>query len=284
MPFLPDQADGSPVRAYLFAHPAGHSLSPAMHDAALASLGIEGRYLALDVPPSGLRAALDELRRSGAWGANLTIPHKEAALPLLDDLSEEAWAIGAVNTVVRRDGRLHGLNTDAPGFMAALVEAGVAVGGRDALVLGAGGAGRAVAFALREAGARVGVWNRTPGRAEALASEFRLGHVSDARLPSAARSAWLLVNSTSVGLRDAEASPLLPGALPRDGWVCDIVYRPLETRLLREARAAGLGTVDGLGMLVHQGALALSAWAGRPAPADVMRYAALAALVGTQAR
>jgi shikimate dehydrogenase len=278
MSFLPAERDGQPVRAFLFAHPAGHSLSPAMHEAALGALRITGHYVALDVPPTGLAAALAALRGSSAWGANLTIPHKEAALALTDELSEEARAIGAVNTLVKREGRLVGLNTDGRGFNAALAEAGVEVAERDAVVLGAGGAGRAVAFALCEAGARVSVWNRSPERAAALAHDFRLRALDDDALAGAVRTARLLVNATSVGLKAPEDSPLPAGVLPRDGWVCDIVYRPLETRLLREAKAAGLGTVDGLGMLVHQGALALEAWTGREAPVALMRAAAEHAL------
>jgi shikimate dehydrogenase len=128
------------------------------------------------------------------------------------------------------------------------------------LILGAGGAARGVAYALRQSGAQVGIWNRTESRAAQLADEFNLNLISDTSLEDAVRSARLLVNTTSVGLEDADSSPLPAGCLPQRGWVCDIVYRPLETRLLREARAAGLIGIDGLGMLVHQGALALELW------------------------
>ena len=278
-----------PTRAALFAHPARHSLSPAMHNAALETLGIAARYEARDVPPEGLRDALNALRDSGLWGVNLSIPHKEAALEVVDAVSPEARAMGAINTVVvRRDpdgtARLEGLNTDAPGFMRSLADAGVRVAGTDVVVLGAGGAARGVCWALKRAGALVAVWNRSPERARRLAEEFDLeAYLTDDLLPNAIHGSSGLVNTTSVGLEQPDESPVPDDLLPMGGetgaqWVCDIVYRPLETRLLRVARAGGVKAVDGLGMLVHQGALALEAWTGREAPVAVMRRAALEAL------
>ena len=272
------------TRAFLFAHPAKHSLSPPMHNAALTALGIAATYVARDVAPSDLRAALEDLRTSGAWGANLSIPHKEQALEWLDAVSDDARDIGAVNTVVVKNAALHGCNTDGLGFMRSLEEAGLtSVVGLEVLILGAGGAARGVGYALKAAGADVAIWNRTPTRAQRLAAEFGLKAVSDAALEPRVRAAQLLVNTTAVGLEDAHSSPLPDGWLPHQGWVCDIVYRPLETKLLRDAAQAGLQTVDGLGMLVHQGALALELWleaqgiAGKP-DAAIMRAAALEAL------
>ena len=271
----------SVTRAYLFAHPAKHSLSPAMHNAALHALGIVAQYEARDVAPDDLASALEDLRVSGAWGANLSIPHKEHALEWLDAVSDDARAIGAVNTVVVKNTALHGFNTDGLGFMRSLEEAGLAnVAGLEVLILGAGGAARGVSYALKAAGAQVAIWNRTHIRAELLATELELEAISDATLEPRVRSAQLLVNTTAVGLEDALTSPLPAGLLPAQGWVCDIVYRPLETKLLRDSRRAGLQTIDGLGMLVHQGALALELWldaqdiAGKP-DARVMRAAAL---------
>ena len=271
-------------RAFLFAHPAKHSLSPAMHNAALGALGIAATYEARDVAPDDLRSALEELRTSGAWGANLSIPHKERALEWLDVVSPDARAIGAVNTVVVRDGALHGFNTDGLGFMRSLEEAGLRdFAGLPVLILGAGGAARGVSYALKAAGARVSLWNRTQSRAVQLATELGLEAVSDADLEARVQAARLLVNTTAVGLEDAHSSPLPDGLLPNTGWVCDIVYRPLETKLLRDSRLSGLQTIDGLGMLVHQGALALEKWldaqgiAGKP-DARIMRAAALEAL------
>ena len=271
-------------RAFLFAHPVKHSLSPAMHNAALHALGIAATYEAQDVAPDNLRSALEELRTSGAWGANLSIPHKERALEWLDAVSTDARAIGAVNTVVVRDGALHGFNTDGPGFMRSLEEAGLRdFAGLPVLILGAGGAARGVSYALKAAGARVSLWNRTQSRAKQLAAELGLEAVSDADLEPHVRGAQLLVNTTAVGLEDMHSSPLPAGLLPASGWVCDIVYRPITTKLLRDSRLSGLQTIDGLGMLVHQGALALEKWldaqgiAGKP-DANVMRAATLEAL------
>ncbi len=267
------------TKAFLFAHPARHSLSPVMHNAALKALGIQAQYEARDVPPDQLEVALNALRGTGIWGVNLSIPHKERALEIVDTVTAEARAIGAINTVIVRDDRLEGHNTDAPGFMRSLKEAGLHdVNGLQTVVLGAGGAARGVAFALKHAGAQVSIWNRTGSRAQELASQFGLEAVPDRELEREVRGCDLLVNTTSVGLEKPDESPLEQGVLPESGWVCDIVYRPLETRLLREANAAGLKTVDGLGMLVHQGALALSAWTGRNVPTDVMRQAALQVL------
>ena len=272
-------------RAFLFAHPARHSLSPAMHDAALRAMGIQARYEARDVPPDQLKAALNALRGSNTWGVNLSIPHKERAFEIVDDVSDEARAIGAINTVIVRGDRLEGRNTDAPGFIEGLRESGVVVPVAAVTVLGAGGAARGIVWGLKRAGAAwVKVWNRSFDRAARLAEEFGVNAVSDDELEAAVLESDLVVNATSVGLDDPDASPLPPGWLPSGSWfpdgpvVCDIVYRPLETRLLREAREAGLTTVGGLGMLVHQGALALEAWTGHDVPVDVMRRAALGAL------
>jgi shikimate dehydrogenase len=273
------------TRAFLFAHPARHSLSPVMHNAALAAMGIPARYEARDVPPDQLEAALNALRGSGIWGVNLSIPHKERALEIVDTVSDEAKAIGAINTVIVRGDRLEGRNTDAPGFIASLSEAHVVLPVAAVTVLGAGGAARGIVWAMKRAGAAwVKVWNRSPERALRLAQEFGVYAVSDAELEASVLESDVLVNTTSVGLEAPDDSPLPSGLLPTGSWfadgpvVCDIVYRPLETSLLREAKAAGLTTVNGLGMLVHQGALALSAWTGRDVPIDVMRRAALEAL------
>jgi shikimate dehydrogenase len=255
-----------------------------MHNAALSQLGIAARYEARDVKPEDLRDALEDLRGSSIWGVNLSIPHKQMALEMVDSMSAEARAIGAINTIVHRDGKLHGLNTDAPGFMRSLEDVGVQVRGRDVVVLGAGGAARGVCWALKQAGVNVAVWNRTPERARELAEEFKLeAFLTDNLLSNAIEGSSGLVNTTSVGLENPDQSPLADHLLPAGGessgqWVCDIVYRPLETKLLRYAREHGIKTVDGLGMLVHQGALALEAWTGQGVGTEVMREAALEAL------
>ncbi|APD08458.1 shikimate dehydrogenase [Thermus brockianus] len=260
------------LRFAVLGHPVAHSLSPAMHRYALESLGLKGSYEAWDTPLEALPERLLAVRR-GFRGVNLTIPLKEAALALVDWVSPEAKAIGAVNTVLHVEGKLLGFNTDAPGFLAALEAGGIPLEG-PALVLGAGGAGRAVAWALRKAGLEVWVWNRTPGRAEALAAEFGLKAVP----LSWARRARLLVNATRVGLEDPEATPLPQEFFPEEGAAVDLVYRPLWTRFLKEAKARGLRVQTGLPMLAWQGALAFRIWTGLLPDPRGMEEAALRAL------
>lgn len=272
------------VRVLLLAHPAGHSLSPAMQGAALRACGIDARYLALDVPPQALRDAVAALRASDVAGANVTIPHKQAVMRWLDGLTDVARAVGAVNTIVPTPRGLVGDNTDGEGFLRALAELDVKPAGLPAVVLGAGGAARAVTLALLRAGAQVTLHNRTRPRAERLAADLA-GHgaltvAAEGALEAAVRSARLLVQATAAGMEGAAegASPLPEGVLPAQGAVVDLVYRPRETRLLARARATGLTVQNGLPMLVQQGALAFERWFGRDAPVDVMRQAAEDAL------
>lgn len=242
-----------------------------MHNAAFRALGLDWRYVKLPVPPALFRETVRALEGSGFRGANVTIPHKRAALELADERTPAADAIGAANTLSFVDGAIEADNTDAPGLMAAL---GDDVRGLRALVLGAGGAARAAAWALRESGAaEVTVWNRTAERARALASE--LG-VESTRRPGACD---LLVNATSVGLepRLDEAGTLealgLTGVEPPP-VVADLVYGEEPTPLILWARRAGSRTVDGLEVLVRQGALSFERWTGMEAPVGVMLRAA----------
>lgn len=246
-----------------------------MHEAALRAAGLAGSYRALQTPPAFLRARLQEVRRAFA-GVNVTIPHKERVLEYLDELSPEAQAIGAVNTIVCNQGRLIGYNTDAPGFLFGLDEAGIAYRAKKVLILGAGGAARAIAYALKEKAAHVAVYNRTQARAEALCEAMGLRLVTESMLEVAVRSCDLLINTTSVGLKDPSSSPLPPGWLPQVGAVVDIIYNPPTTRLLREAKEAGLVTLGGLPMLVWQGALAFELWTGIKPDVQVMYRAAWA--------
>ena len=268
----------------LLAHPAGHSVSPAMQQAALDALGLEARYEALDVPPDALAAAVAALRSPPWWGANVSVPHKESVVPLLDELRPTARRLGAVNTIVREGDRLVGDNTDLTGFARALDALGAFGAGTAAVVLGAGGAARAVVAALRDRGATVAVANRSVARAEALVAELGAGGafvLAAGDLVSAVRGADLLVQTTTVGMAGGPAgSPLPDGVVPEAGAVVDLVYRPARTPLLRAATAAGLVVQNGLPMLVWQGAAAFEAWTGRPAPADAMGRAAEAALGG----
>jgi shikimate dehydrogenase len=244
--------------------PVAHSRSPAMMAAAFAELGLDWRYVKLPVPPERFAETARALPGSGFRGANVTIPHKLAAHDLADESTPAAAAIGAANTLSFEDGRVLAENTDAGGLLDAL---GEDVRGRRALVLGAGGAGRAAVWALRDAGAEVAVWNRTPDRARELAAEMG---VADAERPSS--PADVLVNATSVGLH-GEDLPAELGVAPA-GVVVDLVYGDEPTALCRWAEASGARVVDGLEVLVRQGARSLERWTGRTAPLEAMRRAA----------
>ncbi len=248
-----------------------------MQEAALKAAGLEGSYKALETPSQFLRARLQEIRRSYA-GVNVTIPHKEAVLPYMDELSPEARAIGAVNTIVCQEQRLIGYNTDAMGFISGLDEAGISYRNKKALVLGAGGAARAIAYALKEEGVHVAIYNRTVERAKELCETFGLHLVLPSLLDAAIKSCDLLINTTSVGLKDPQRSPLPEGLLPRQGVVVDIIYVPSNTRLMLDAQRAGLPALGGLPMLVWQGALAFELWTGVKPDIRVMYEAARARL------
>ena len=267
----------------LLGDPVGHSRSPQMHNAAFAVLGLDYCYVPFCVRPSALRLAIRGLVALGVAGANVTIPHKERVIPYLDELSTEARLIGAVNTIHQREGHLVGHNTDARGFLRAFQEdTDVSIRGGRFLVLGAGGAARAVMVALALGGARaVTIANRSVPTARHLAGRLR-------RLFSSLD--WSIVTSTSglppsrlfrgviqatpVGMRVNDPSPLPVEWLNPSLAVYDLVY-PGPTALLRAAEEVGARHAGGLGMLVHQGALAFSIWTGRRAPIDVMRRALL---------
>ncbi|MCX7925187.1 MAG: shikimate dehydrogenase [Fimbriimonadales bacterium] len=267
--------DASTQLAGVLGYPVRHSLSPAMQNAAFRAMGLNWVYLAFEVPPDRLPDAIRGMRGLGVRGLNLTIPHKESVMPLLDGLTDAALQIGAVNTLFWDGGRLIGDNTDAEGFLRALREAGIEPAGQTVLILGAGGAARAVAYALSKAGCRLIIANRTPERAIALADTFEAQTTELTResLREVLPSVNGLVNCTALGMSpDIDSTPPIDWrGVPDSTWVCDLVYRPLQTRLLREAAARRLKTVDGLGMLVHQGALAFERWTGLPAPVEVMR-------------
>jgi shikimate dehydrogenase len=245
-------------------YPVAHSRSPAMMNAAFAELGMDWRYVHLPISPQRFVETARALPASGYRGANITIPHKLAARELVDELTSAAESIGAVNTLSFEAERILGDNTDAGGLIDAL---GTEPAGKRALVLGAGGAGRAVVWALREAGADVAVWNRTPRRAEELADDLGVRAVADGE-PSD-----ILVNATSVGLRGEDPTEELPLA-PAD-VVVDLVYGAEPTAVCRWAEARGARVVDGLEILVRQGARSLALWTSRPAPLAAMRAASL---------
>ena len=253
--------------------PVAHSRSPAMHNAAFAALDLDWVYVAFPVTRGDGTAAVSAVRALGLAGLNVTMPHKADAAAGCDDLAPDAAALGAVNTVVNADGALVGHSTDGDGFLHALADEGVTVAGRRALVLGAGGAGRAIAHALGRAGAAVTVAARRPeaaGEAAALAP----GGVAIGLDDLAVGQFDVIVNATSLGMQ-GEPPPFDTARLHEDQFVFDTVY-PADTPLLIEARARGLRAAGGLGMLVHQGALSFALWTGVTPPLDIMRAAASA--------
>lgn len=270
-----DGPPGAGALAGVVGFPVGHSRSPAMHNAGYAALGLDWRYLKLPVAPDRFAETVRALPASGYRGVNVTVPHKLAALELADDAAPPAAAIGAANTLTfREDGLVSADNTDAQGFLDAL---GADQRGVRALVLGAGGAGRAVAWALREAGAGdVAIWNRSPERATALAHELGIRRVA------APEPGDLLVNATTVGL---EAGVDEPAALEALGLtrvepfrtVVDLVYSSEVTPVAAWGARAGSRVVDGLEVLVRQGALSFELWTGMCPPLDVLRGAVRAA-------
>jgi shikimate dehydrogenase len=274
-------------RAYLLAKSAGHSLSPAMHNAAFKYLSLEAHYEAVDVTSDDLAEMVQSLRDDDVYGANVTIPHKLAVMPMMDKLSKAAKTIGAVNTIVNQGGELIGHNTDAAGFLQGLEDEKVFLRKKVAVMLGAGGAARAIAYALLNSGvAKLWIYNRTVEKAAELVKEFaKVGSAAilkEEELPFIIRQAEILVNTTSVGMEHngvaPDESPLPDGLLPKHGFVCDIIYRPAKTKLLQDAREANLKTQNGLPMLVYQGAEAFRLWTGQEAPAHVMLEAAKSVL------
>jgi len=260
--------------------PVEHSMSPVMQNAAFSHAGLDFVYVPFRLPRGSARAAADAMRAMGIRGLNVTVPHKVDIMPYLDRVDSPALRIGAVNTIVNDGGLLLGYNTDAAGFMRGLSGAGVEVGGVRVAVLGAGGASRAVTLALVDAGARVTVLNRDAERGAMLAGDVsrKAGRavehagLSAGSLLTVLREASLLVNTTTVGMHpDVGGSPVGAELLRPNLTVCDIVYNPPETSLLRLARERGCRTVDGIEMLVGQGALAFELWTGVPAPVEVMR-------------
>ena len=279
--------------AGIIGHPLGHSASPVFQQAAFDALGLDCRYERWETPPDELAERFEMLRDAAVLGANVTVPHKLAALALVDEVDPVASSIGAVNTVVRHEGgRLAGHNTDAAGFVQSLrLDAGFDPAGCRAAIIGAGGAARAVAFGLAEAGAReLVILNRTQATAQELAEAVRkataVGAIAGALDrggddPSPTEPPELVVNCTSIGMRGGPAEGAVLEAahlVSETTLVCDLVYNPLETPLLRLAQARGARTLNGLGMLVRQGAAAFTLWTGREAPFDVMNRAARRAL------
>jgi shikimate dehydrogenase len=275
----------------IIGYPVGHSLSPAVYNATFPAMGIDATYEAWPTAPDEVEAAIERLRRDDMLGMNVTVPHKQAVMPLLDEIEPGAAAIGAVNCIRKQDGRLIGHNTDKYGFVRSLTDAGFNPTGKRALILGVGGSARAVCVGLIEAGcSSLTLAGRSPERVAELAAHLRRlapgaeiaeAGWHDVAFVAACDQAALVVNCTPIGMAHTEAetqSPLRPELLRPGLWVCDLVYNPLETVLLRQAREAGAHAVPGLEMLVLQAAESVRLWTGREPPLDIMRSAARRAL------
>ncbi len=275
--------DGQTQLVGVIGWPTAHSLSPAMNNAAFSYMGLNWRYVPLPVRREHLPDAIHGLAALGFRGINVTVPHKVDVIPMMDSITEAVTIVGAVNTIRidRNTGRMEGMNTDMGGFLTDLAANRIHVGKDTRVVLlGAGGAARAAAAGLVRSGAHVIVVNRTPEKAEAIVrfiqsswSQTNIEFAYMQNLFEAAQSANLIVNTTPVGQwPDVEATPWPENVpFPKGATLYDVVYRPLKTRLVRDAEAAGLRAVGGVGMLVYQGASALEVWTGKQPPVDVMR-------------
>jgi len=267
-----------------------HSISPQFQQAAFDYLGLDIRYEVWETAKDELPKVVEGIRDPSKLGANVTIPYKEAVLPLLDDVDNDARRIGAVNTIVNRGDKLIGYNTDASGFMRALRDDGAfSPRNKRVVLLGAGGVARAVGFALVDAGVKkLVILNRTQSRGEALAWDLKVSDAEvvalswkDGKTLTALGECELLVNGTSVGMKDSAGegrSPIGIGLIPKRALVYDVVYNPIETPLLAAAKKAGARTLGGLPMLVHQGAASFELWTGKSAPIDIMMRVAKRAL------
>lgn len=266
----------------IFGHPVGHSLSPAIHNAAFAALGLNCVYVAHDVQPADLPAAMSGIRALGYRGLSITIPHKVAALALVDEVDDTARRIGCINTVVNEGGLLKGRNTDGLGALGALRAANVNLEQSHVVVLGSGGAARAIAVSLLAEAAprKLTLLGFVEPELSALAntlrnqkkSEIAVGQLNRAGLENALRNADLVLHTTPVGMEPKSEESVVPEALLHPGLtVFDAVYTPRRTRLLRDATARGCRTVEGLEMFLGQALVQFHLWTGKPAPKDVMR-------------
>ena len=260
----------------LLGWPAHHSLSPSMQNAAFQALKIDASYVLFPVAPANLKSAISGIRTLGIAGVNITIPHKVQAMNLVDEVDAQAQAIGAINTIFRKGDRLIGTNTDARGFVRSLEKANVDLKGKNVVVLGAGGAARAIVSGLQEVGCSLVVAARRQDAAKEIGTKLNVETTLFSHLVEHFKRAALIVQATNATMTDAAESfaRSLPwDALPSHTMVIDIVYRPKRTAVLREASDRGFMTLDGTHMLVHQGALSFETWTHKPAPIIAMYQA-----------
>lgn len=266
----------------LLGYPIKHSFSPAMHNAAFKALGIKAEYRLFEKKPKELTDFFKKLRSGSIRGVNLTIPYKEEALRYLDEISQEAELIGAINTILVKSESLIGYNTDGSGFVLSLrKKAGINLKDKKIVIIGAGGASRAISVHLaQEKAANIILLDIIPDKAEKLVSHIRknisrvkVSTVKKEELNSGARTIDILINATPVGMKPDDPLPIDPRILHPRLLVCDLIYNPPKTKLLIEAERIGAKTLNGLGMLLYQGALAFTIWTGREAPIEIMARA-----------
>jgi shikimate dehydrogenase len=256
----------------LLGYPVKHSFSPTMHNAAFEQLGLNYRYVAFEVKPEMLKEAVDGIRALGLAGVNVTIPHKENVIKHLDEVDPEASFIGAVNTIVNSDGRLKGYNTDGRGFMRSLEEEDISVQGKKVLVVGSGGAARAIGYYLCEKASELSVFDVITEKARALAEDLKKrGNARHLESVTGLENMDIIINATPLGLKEEDHHPFDLSKINTGQIIGDLIYK--ETRLLREAASLGCKTFNGLGMLIWQGALAFELWTGKPSPYEIMRDA-----------
>jgi shikimate dehydrogenase len=264
--------------------PIGHTLSPAMHNAAFQALSMDAVFLAFKVMQTQVEEAMGGVRSLGIRGLNVTMPNKNVVMQYLDEIDEQAKLIGSVNTVLNEGGRLRGFSTDGVGAHRALEENGVKLAGKKLVLLGAGGAARAIAFTLARETRELVILNRTPEKISALAQALNTkfhkkitsSSLTSSNIEQNLQGADVLINATSVGMHPNEKhTPVKPALLNSDLTVMDIIYNPLETKLAKDAKAAGAKVISGVEMLIHQGAASFEIWTGKAAPVEVMRQSAL---------
>jgi shikimate dehydrogenase len=265
----------------IFGHPVEHTFSPGMHNAAFARIGLDGCYVPFAVRPDELGKAMKAIIPLGLCGLNITVPHKEKVIPFLDELTDDARLINAVNTIEVKDRKLIGHNTDGKGFLRSLrEETGFRPKGKTFLVVGSGGAARAVCFNLALAGAgSIQLYDIDHGKAEKLgrdigsATATRVTVLDASDLRTLAQNADCIINATPLGLKKSDPLPLSRDLIGQGQMVCDLVYNPPDTRLLRTARSRGAKTLSGIGMLLYQGVVAFEIWTGKKAPVSIMKKA-----------
>ena len=257
----------------IFGYPVEHTLSPAMHNAAFKALGLDYCYVPFQVHPEYLRDAVRAIRSLNLCGINVTVPHKENVISLLDEIHEEASFVGAVNTIVNRHGKLIGYNTDGKGFIKMLAENRISSAGKNILIIGAGGASRSISYYLCQDSKTLQIYNRTRKRALKLVRDLKriCSNVSLCENISQIKDFHMIINATSLGLKNDDPSPFDTSLLKKNQIICDLIYK--RTRLLKEASRKGCKVIDGSGMLLWQGMLAFELWTGKRPPAKVMRNA-----------